>query len=107
MGKKQESERDDGGVRAAESPPSATERSTPSIAAPLRARSLVSNPERAKIHHTSEFIKASFESYACYDVRVEAGGGAGFVRHFDKNGVEVWLPQELRTAASAAKQGRR
>ncbi len=47
MGKKQESERDDGGVRAAESPPSATERSTPSIAAPLRARSLVSNPERA------------------------------------------------------------
>jgi hypothetical protein len=53
---------------------------------------------RVVIHHSSEFVRSSFESYACYDVLFVPSGGGGYERHFDINGVELRLPQELRAA---------
>jgi hypothetical protein len=54
------------------------------------------------IHHSSEFVRTTFEDYACYDVQIVPSLGGGYVRHFDKNGAEIRLPQELRTGGSAA-----
>jgi hypothetical protein len=49
------------------------------------------------IHHSSAFVETTaFQDFGCYDVWIATEGGSGYMRHFDKNGLEVRLPQELR-----------
>lgn len=63
----------------------------------------VSSTGSVVIHHSSQFVRTGFQSVACYDVWNASSLGSGWVRHFDKSGVEVHLPQELRTGTSSVK----
>jgi hypothetical protein len=59
------------------------------------------------IHHSSAYVEDTFQEIACFDVWQAASGGSGWTRHFDKNGTEIRLPQELRTASSSERRGQR
>jgi len=56
-----------------------------------------------RIHHSSQYVRGAFVNVACYDARSTTADDGGWVRHFDKNGVEIRLPQELRAGAPSAK----
>jgi hypothetical protein len=55
------------------------------------------------IHHSSEFTREAFQDVACYDVWNASPLGSGWVRHFDKNGAEVRLPQEQRVGTPSVR----
>ena len=65
--------------------------------------SSVSGSGILRIHHSSQFVRGTFQTMACFDVWEAAVGGSGTVRHFDKTGAEVRLPQELRGGPPSAR----
>jgi hypothetical protein len=71
--------------------------------ATLPLPSSVSGGGTLRIHHSSQFVRGNFTSVACFDVWNPSEGGGGWMRHFDKTGTEIRLPQELRQGTASAK----